>query len=67
MESDEKHTESSTNAASYLVLFVFGITFMGMGPALMILLGPAMLALTGVGIIFLAIGLANRDKWMKSN
>ena len=67
MEADEKLVEPGNSTASYIVFFVLGISFMGLGPALMILLGPATLGISGVGIVFLAISLANRDKWMRTS
>ena len=66
MESDEQQTEAETNTANYQALFVIGITFMGAGVALMVSTGPAMLGLTAVGIVFMIVGLANRDKWQRS-
>jgi hypothetical protein len=66
MDSDERPSGTETNTTNYQALFVIGITFMGAGVALMVSTGPAMLGLTAIGIVFMVIGLANRDKWQRS-
>ena len=67
MESDEKPSDTKNDTTNYQALFVVGITFMGAGTALMVAVGPSMLGLTAVGLIFMIIGLANREKWPKTN
>ena len=39
---------------------------MGLGISLMLTVGPAFLGFLGSGVVFMVIGLANRDKWAKS-
>ena len=67
VEADGKPNETKEKGANYQALFVIGITFMGAGIALVASIGPAMLGYAALGTIFMAIGLANRDKWEKSN
>jgi len=47
----------------YRVFFVLGICLMGLGVSLMLTVSPAFL---GCGVVFMIIGLANRDKCVKS-
>ena len=78
MEEDEQPTESEEPTfesepvtpsepeepkTNYRALFVIGITFLGAGTALGASVNMALFGLTAMGIIFMAIGLANRDKW----
>ena len=50
----------------YRVFFILGICLMGLGISLMLTVGPAFLGFLGSGVVFMVIGLANRDKWAKS-
>jgi len=48
----------------YRTFFILGICFLPMGVPLFITTGnPGLMGLTVIGIIYLAIGLKNRDKW----
>jgi hypothetical protein len=50
----------------YRVIYSVGFVFMPAGIALMISTGnPGLLGITALGIIYIAIGLANKDKWKK--
>ncbi len=52
---------------NYEVFFIFGIFFLPMGIVLMITIdNPAFIGITGMGLIYMVIGLANRDKWKKN-
>jgi len=49
------------------VFFILGIFFLPMGIVLMITIdNPAFIGITGMGLIYMVIGLANRDKWKKN-
>ena len=49
---------------NYRAFFVLGVTFLPAGVALFTSTGnPAFLGMSGLGAVYLAIGLANRDKW----
>ena len=51
----------------YKTFFTFGIGFLPLGILYMVVgfLLPISVAVLGLGLIFLAIGLANKDKWEK--
>ena len=52
---------------NYQVFFILGIFFLPMGIVLMITIdNPAFIGITGMGLIYMVIGLANRDKWKKN-
>lgn len=48
---------------NYRDLFVLGITFLGAGTALAAAISVGFYGLTTMGLIFMLIGLANRDQW----
>ena len=52
--------EKDTN---YKAIFVVGFIFFSAGIAISIATGPAGIGLLGIGIAFIAIGLANRHQW----
>jgi len=48
----------------YRVFFILGLCFTPMGLIFITTLNnPGLLGLTGMGIVYLVIGLANKDKW----
>jgi hypothetical protein len=51
---------------NYQAFFAIGISFVGMGTALTATISPGFIGITALGIIYMIIGLANRDKWTKS-
>jgi hypothetical protein len=51
------------NKTNYLVFFILGTSLLSLGVTLMAAIGPAFVSFIGAGIAFMAIGLANRDKW----
>lgn len=54
----------SKDNIDYRTFFLVGISLSGTGIVLAVAVGIAMgIAFIGSGITFLAIGLANRDKW----
>jgi len=56
---DEKPTD-------YRVFFILGISQIAIGVSLMSSISSAFVAFLGCGIVFMIIGLTNRDKWEKS-
>ena len=56
---DEKTTD-------YSGFFILGISLIAMGISLMSAVGPVFISFLGGGVVFMAIGLTNRDKWTKS-
>ncbi len=56
--------EESDSNAIYEVLFMIGMIFIGAGAALMIN-NPIMAGLLVIGVVFMIISVANRDKWKR--
>jgi len=50
----------------FRVFCILGICLMALGIGLMLAVGPIYIVFLGSGVAFMAIGLANRDKWAKS-
>jgi len=50
---------------NYRALFIIGISFLPMGIIFITIIGPAFIGFTAMGLIFLIIGAANKDKWDK--
>ena len=42
-----------------------GISFLPIGIVFTVSISPAFVGFTGIGICYMAIGLANKDKWKK--
>ena len=51
---------------NYSAFFIFGIVFIVVGLGLVSAVGPPGFAFLGVGLTFMMVGLANRDKWAES-
>ncbi|NYT11830.1 MAG: hypothetical protein GKC03_04670 [Methanomassiliicoccales archaeon] len=47
----------------YRAFFILGIIFAPMGIVLSVIVTWALLGITALGVIYLIIGLTNRDKW----
>ncbi len=56
--------EESDSNLIYEVLFMIGMIFIGAGAALMIN-NPIMAGLLVLGVVFMIISVANRDKWKR--
>jgi ABC-type multidrug transport system permease subunit len=50
----------------YRGFFIIGISLIAVGISLMSEFVPAFLGFLGCGVVFMAIGLTNKDKWAKS-
>jgi hypothetical protein len=50
---------------NYKAIFLVGITFVGAGVAISAATGAAGIGITGMGVVFILIGVRNRDKWKK--
>ena len=61
----KKKKEGKIEEPNYQAFFTMGISFLAMGIVFSAAVGPAFLGFVGIGIIYMAIGLANRDKWKK--
>jgi len=58
-----KYRKGDHQNPSYKSLFQMGIIFTGAGIPMMVTLGPTGSPLFILGLVYIAIGLANRDKW----
>jgi hypothetical protein len=55
-----------TKEVDYRAFFIMGISFLPLGIVLTFVVGnPGFIGFMGLGICYIAIGLANKDKWKK--
>jgi uncharacterized membrane protein len=63
----KRKTTGKSKETNYKGLFVMGISFIGMGTAMTATINEGFLGITALGIIYMLVGLKNKDKWTKSN
>ena len=61
----KKKKEETNKEIDYRAFFIMGISFLPMGIIFTTAISPAFIGFIGLGICYMAIGLANRDKWDK--
>lgn len=61
----KKRKKGEMREPNYQAFFTMGISFLALGIILSAAVGPAFIGFFGLGIIYMVIGLANRDKWEK--
>lgn len=62
--SMKKKKEGKYKESDYRAFFILGICcFLPMGTIFMITISPGFIGFTGLGIIYMIIGLSHRDKW----
>jgi hypothetical protein len=61
----KKKKEGKMGEPNYQAFFVLGISFLVLGIILASSISPGFYGFVGLGIVYMAIGLANRDKWIK--
>jgi hypothetical protein len=49
---------------NYQAFFGMGISFIGLGIVLTVVVSPGFTGITALGVIYMLIGLKNRDKWI---
>ena len=59
----KKKIEGSYKEPDYRAFFIMGICFLPMGIIFTSTISPAFISFLALGVIYIAIGLANRDKW----
>lgn len=59
----KKYKEGKYGEPDYQAFFIMGICLLPMGIIFMITVSPAFIGFTGMSICYMAIALANRDKW----
>ena len=61
-----KRRQGGEREVNYKAFFILGVTFLPVGVTLSTATdNPGLMSLTGLGVAYIAIGLANRDKWKK--
>jgi hypothetical protein len=62
----KKGNEGKRKEIDYRVFFIMGISFLPLGIVLTFVVGnPGFIGFMGLGIAYIAIGLANKDKWKR--
>jgi hypothetical protein len=59
----KKKKERIFKEIDYRAFFILGISFLPMGIIFTVTISPAFIGFIGMGVIYMAIGLANKDKW----
>ena len=59
----KKNKEGSFKEPDYRAFFIIGISFLPLGIVFTSTISPAFIGFLAIGICYIAIGLANRDKW----
>jgi len=59
----KKNKEGTFKEPDYLAFFILGISFLPMGIIFTTVINPAFIGFLGIGVCYMAIGLANLDKW----
>ena len=57
--------EGTYKVTDYRAFFIMGISFLPMGLIFTSTISPAFISFIAIGIIYMSIGIANRDKWVK--
>jgi len=62
----KKRKESNPREVNYKAFLILGICLMPVGiPLAIATKNPGLFGISGLGVCYLAIGLANKDKWKK--
>ncbi len=62
----KKKKEGKTGEVNYKIFFILGLVWIPIGIVYMITINTAIgIAFMGLGVVYIAIGLANKDKWKK--
>ena len=61
----KQKSEGITKEPNYRAFFIAGICFLPAGVIFTAAISPGFIGITGMGLIYMAIGLANRNKWKK--
>jgi hypothetical protein len=60
----KKKKEDKMGEPNYQAFFIMGISFLALGIILTYTVNPGFLGFIAIGIIYIAICLANKDKWI---
>lgn len=61
----KKRKEGKLRETNYQAFFVMGICFLGLGIVFTTTINPGFFGFAILGLAYMSIGLANRDKWQK--
>ena len=61
----KKKKEGTYKEPDYRAFFIMGICFLPMGIIFTTSISPAFISFLAMGLLYMIIGLANRDKWKK--
>lgn len=61
----KRRREGKYQETNYMVFFVIGISLAPLGLIFSIIIGPGFFGIAALGIIYMLIGLAKKDKWYK--
>jgi hypothetical protein len=61
----KKQKENKYVEPDYQAFFIMGISFLPIGFVFIITINPAFISFLAIGLCYIAIGLANKDKWKK--
>jgi hypothetical protein len=61
----KKKKKGTYKEPDYRAFFILGICFLPMGIIFTSSINPGFIGFIGLGIVYMAIGLANKDKWKK--
>ena len=61
----KKQKKKANVETDYKAFYVMGIAFLPMGIIFSAVVSPAFVSFIALGIIYMAIGLKNKDKWKK--
>jgi len=61
----KRRKDGKPQELDYRAFFILGICFTGTETVFMTTISPAFIGITGLGIVYMIICLANRDKWKK--
>jgi hypothetical protein len=59
----QRKKETKPKDVDYYTFYAVGLIFLPLGAAFSITVSPAFMGLAGLGVVYIAIGLQNKDKW----
>lgn len=61
-----KKNKNQTKLVNYRAFFFIGLCFLPAGIAMWLAVdNPGMMGITALGVVYIVLGLSNRDKWKK--
>ena len=60
----KRRKEGSPREVNYQAFFSIGLVFVSVGVVFMTTMNPGFIGIMGLGIVYMILGLANRDKWL---